>query len=778
MAILYQIARAASAGTDRTAMNIPHALSLLIRRSHSMTDLLDETVELVAREMGTDVCSIYLLDAKDHRLRLMATKGLDPAALGKVVLSLGEGLTGIVVSEMRSLAVEDASTHPGFRYFPETREERFHSYLGVPLAIRNRPVGAIVVQTCEKRQYSREEIETLTTISAQLVGVVENARLVNAIDRGEAGRGYLDEIKSWNQSGAAPEEDITSDLHLKGSAASPGIVIGEALFRGSYDLRGVVGEPYRGAAAEKERLVHAMERTRADILRIQEAAQREADEEHALIFSSHLLLLSDPTLTERIGAAIAAGATAAQATFATLAEIEEQLQGVRDSYIQDRAEDVRDLRGRLLGHLLEEKAPTPHLGNEIVVTSGIPPSLVVELKAQGARAIVTERGGLTSHGALLARSMGIPAVTGIPGLLRSVRSGDPLIVDGGAGLAIARPSAATLDRYRSLEARTVSDRARWRREANQPACTPDGVRVPLLANIGLAADLHRAVENGAEGIGLYRTEFPFMIREGFPTREEQTRIYRRVYDSFPDGPVNFRLLDLGGDKFMPTMSRAREPNPQLGFRSLRILLEHHRVLQDQVCAFLKASAGRPMAILLPMVGSLSELRRAKELIRSAIGDLPDKNLLRDPPIGVMIEMPAAVEIAPHLARECGFFSIGSNDLTQFTLAVDRENERVARLADPFHPAVLSLIGRTISAGKAAGIPVSLCGEMGANPAIAVLLVAMGIDSLSLGPNAIPEVKEMVRKTPVGPLRGDLDRILSLPEAAMVREAVERHLAGA
>ncbi len=741
-----------------------------------MTELLEKTVELVAREMGTDVCSIYLLDHRDHRLRLAATRGLDKAGMANVVLALGEGLTGTVVSEMRFLAVEDASSHPGFRYFPETHEEEFHSYLGVPMAVRNRPVGAIVVQTRERRKYSTEEIETLTTISAQLVGLVENARLVNALDRGPEGLQYLQELKLWN----VPQFDETGlsapDLELKGNPASPGIVIGEALVRGSYDLLFEVSDrPYLGEQAETERLALAIERTRTDVLKIQEAAQREADEEHALIFSSHLLLLNDPTLMIRLEEKIKGGTTALQATLQVLGEIEGQLHNVQDAYIQERVEDIRDLRGRLLRYLLEEETPLPHLGSEIVVSAGLPPSLVVEMKAQGARAIITERGTLTSHGALLARSMGIPAVTGVPNLLLSVRGGDQLIVDGSAGLVIIRPTPETEAKYRVLEARNASIRARQRLERDQPACTRDGIRVPLLSNIGVTSDIDRAVENGAEGIGLYRTEFPFLIREDFPTREEQIRIYRRVYDAYPEGPVNFRILDMGGDKFLPSLGRLREPNPELGYRSLRILFNHPRVFMDQVQAFLRASVGRPFSILLPMVCSLEDLRQAKDWIRKAIDELEDNNILRDPPIGIMIEVPAAVELADLLAKEASFFSIGSNDLTQFVLAVDRENERVAALGVPYHPAVLKFIQRTIAAGKKAGIPVGLCGEMAADPCLAVLLVAMGIDSLSLSPNAIPSVKEAIRQNDAAPLRADLDRILSLPETALLRAAVAAHI---
>src|SRR5262245_30115074 len=532
---------------------------------------------------------------------------------------------------MRYLAVEDASTHPGFRYFPETHEEQFHSYLGVPLAIRNRPVGAIVVQTREKRKYAPEEIETLTTISAQLVGVVENARLVNALDQGEEGRLYLREVRSWNAARFETPGPPLPDQRLKGNAASPGVVIGKAIFH-AYDLRlEVRDEPYAGEAAETSRLALAIEKTREDIQRIQESAQREADEEHALIFSSHLLLLNDPTLVKRLEQAIAGGQTAPRAISKVLGEIEEQLLEVKDSYIQERVEDVRDLRSRLMSHLNEEKAPLPQFDSKIVVTVGIPPSLVVELKAQGVRAIVTERGGLTSHGALLARSMGIPAVTGVQNVVKLVRSGDRLIVDGGAGLIIVRPSSQTEEQYREREARINTERARRRMERDKPARSVDGVQVPLLANIGVAADLDRAVENGAEGIGLYRTEFPFLIREDFPTREEQVRIYRRASDPFPLGPITFRVLDLGGDKFLPVLASTPEPNPGLGYRSLRLLFDHPRVLEEQVQAFLRASGGRPLGILLPMVGSIPELRRAKAMIRQALANLAAHNTERAPP---------------------------------------------------------------------------------------------------------------------------------------------------
>jgi phosphoenolpyruvate-protein phosphotransferase len=411
------------------------------------------------------------------------------------------------------------------------------------------------------------------------------------------------------------------------------------------------------------------------------------------------------------------------------------------------------------------------MSDKIVIARGIPPSLVVELKAEGARGIITERGGPTSHGALLARSMGVPAVTGIVDIVLAVRSGDTLIIDGGTGKVIGSPSEPTLRRYEENMDRLRSRKASNLRFRGLPGCTRDGAIVSLQANIGVATDLALARENGAEGIGLYRTEFPFLIREDFPTQEEQVRIYRKAYEYFPAGPVHFRLLDLGGDKFLYRNTLDPDRNPFRGYRSIRVLLENPGVLKDQVKAFLKSAGDRPLGILIPMVSSLSELRAALRNIREAIADLDDPRCNRSPQIGAMIEVPAAVELAAEIAREVDFFSIGSNDLTQYTLAVDRENERAASRDDVYHPAILRLIRRAIEAGHAAGKKVALCGELASRPRLALVLVAMGIDALSLTPGAIPEIKRALASNEIRALREQIDSIIALGDAAEVKAAV-------
>ncbi len=756
-------------------MNIPHSLALVIQRSHSLAEILDRSVQLVAKEMGTDACSIYLLDPTDQQLRLSATHGLDKASLGKVTLKLGEGLTGKVVRELRSLAVEDASVHPGYLYFPETREEQFHSYLGVPLAIRNRPVGALVVQTRDRRDYEVEEIQTLSTIAAQLVGVVENARLIDALDRGHEGIKYLKEARVWQAGGRRTGERPGEDIVFNGSAASHGIAIGAAVLRGTQEVTLKSFErPVLSVDEERTLVREAFKKALDEIATIQAAAEQEIDEEHALIFSSHLLLLNDVVVHEQIEQRLKNRSPAHTAIFETLEGFVLRLLQVPDPYIQERVEDIYDLRSRLLSHLGDSQGRSFGMSDKIVVTHGIAPSLVVELKAQGARGIITARGGPTSHGVLLARSMGIPAVTGLSEAVTTIQSGDTLILDGKAGKVIVSPSRSSLADYEERLGKLAERRESALRFRDLPGRTKDGRRVALQANISVTADLATAKESGADGIGLYRTEFPFLIREEFPTRAEQVRIYKRVYDYYPAGPVRFRLLDLGGDKLLPGNSMQVDRDPFQGYRSLRLLLDHPELLSTQVEAFVEAAGTRPVEVLIPMVTSMPELRRTLKLIREAV-DRASPSFEPAVRIGAMIEVPAAVELAGAIAREVDFLSIGSNDLIQYMLAADRENEKAATDDDPYHPAVLRAIRRVVEAGHRHGAAVTLCGELAGRRRLALALLAMNIDALSLAPGSIPEIKRFFASSRVGPLAESLDAILALDTAQEIKEAMREYV---
>jgi phosphotransferase system enzyme I (PtsP) len=722
-------------------MNLLH----VVEQAHSLARILEGATRVVAEQLRVDGCFVLLLDQHGDLVRSVAG-GSNPGGLRANVEV--ESIAAQVFAEKRAAAAHGETT----------------SLLASPMLFRDRAVGAVVLQSGAQRDWSVEDIGTLTTICAQLVGIVENARIIEALDRGEP-----------PGSAAAPRSsaaEAPGGEHIhRGVGASPGIAIGPAVFRGAYRLDlSARALPAGDAAAERARVRTAIEKTHNDVSRIQLAAAREIDEEHALIFASHLLLLNDPTLLKHIDQKIAHGASAPLAIDAAFEEFEARLRLVPDAYIRERIDDVDDLRTRLLDDVLE-LGGRARFGAGVVLTSRIPPSLVVELKTEGAQALVTETGGATSHGVLLARAMGVPVVTGIADMPRSVRPGDRLVVDGTSGVVVVRPGEDTLARYEEERRRAERARTEHAKFRDVLARTADGVRVTLHANVGVASDLAVARENGAEGIGLYRTEFPFIVRDAFPTRAEQVRIYGKAYDLFPAGPIHFRLLDLGGDKFVTGGQVAGARGAFHGYRSIRVLFDHPDVLRDQVQALALAAADRPLRILIPMVTSIEDLRRVRTLVGEALAELDEPRAQLAPELGVMIEVPAAVELAADLAKEADFLSIGTNDLMQYTLVVDREDSRMAPLSDPYHPAILRMIARVAAAARAAGKPVGVCGEIAMRPDVALALMALGVDSLSVVPTAIPELKQALAGARLEPMRRAMAGILALSDASSVVAAL-------
>jgi phosphotransferase system, enzyme I, PtsP len=750
-------------------MAIERDIPFLVDRLHSLPDILVHAVAMIARDMSAEVCAIFLLEPADYRIHLAAAVGLDEGLVGQVAIDPG-GILAEVMARMRPFEVEQ-SRIPELAGAAGARSGQPSTCLCVPIALRNRPIGILALRPLGLGAYSQQEVARLETISAMLGGIIANARLIDALDHGQRAE-HTAAGAFRPQSGELP----VGERVLYGSKASPGIAIGEALYRGTVELSSEA-HATRSLGAEKEhaRVRDAFEMARNDILRVQRAALHESDEEHATIFSAHLLLLGDPSLSDRVERAIDAGSSAHVAIDHALSELARRLQSVDDSYLQERVEDIHDLRSRLLDHLLGGP-PRSAVGDRIVVTGRIPPSLVVELKTERAGGLVTEMGGISSHGVILARSMGIPTVTGVEGLAE-IPPRERLIVDGTRGMVIVAPREETVARYRDEMRAMEQTRTEFLIYRDRPACTKDGVRVALQANVGIAGDLVAARENGADGVGLYRTELAFIARGHFPSREEQTRIYARAHEYFPDGPINFRLLDLGGDKFIPGHGVPVSRNAFHGYRSIRVLFDYPHVLRDQVQAFALAAGTRPLRILIPMVTSLEELRRVQGLVRAALDELPsDVAAQRQPQFGVMIETPAAVELADHLAREVEFLSIGTNDLIQYSIVVDREDSRMASPNDYYHPAIVRMIRRTLLAAHAAGKRVTVCGEMTARKEAALLLIALGVDGLSVSPGEIPRLKQAFATSTVGPLRAAIDRILSLSDLESVRRTVEACLA--
>jgi phosphotransferase system enzyme I (PtsP) len=729
----------------RTDTDVHGRLIAAVSAATSPAGALSSATRVVAECLSAEVCSIFVRGAKNG-LVLRAHFGpvLDPAA--------SESATALAERALDSV-------------LPVTNESSAPALVAVPVASVNHVIGAIVARRAAP-PFTAEEIMRLSGVASQIVGLIESARLVETIEGGG------DAVRS--DEGSEPPPSMGERI-LRGVAASQGIAIGRATFRNAFPRTLVHRETtFRGTTEETARARDAFEKTRNDLVRLQSTAAGEIGEEQALIFGTHLLLLNDPMLTSLLEHGIAASRSAAVSVDDAFDEIGRRLRDVHDPYIQERIEDIEDLRSRILGYLVG----VPHegeLGDRLVVTSRTTPSLVVELKAHGALGIASELGGATSHGALLARALGVPAVTGVERLTHEVLAGDLLIIDGDEGRVVIRPTAATEAEYARRSEVAERKRTEFLQYQERPATTADGVRVLLQANIALSSDLEVARENGADGVGLYRTEFLFVVRDGLPTVEEQARVYAKAYETFPDAPVTLRLLDLAADKFLPNRGLGVSHNAFHGYRSIRILFDHPHVLRDQVQAFAIAASGKTLRILIPMVTSVEEVVRVKAIVTSALASLASPSRPHSLSYGAMIETAAAVEITTELAREVDFFSIGTNDLIQYALVVDREDPRMSSDLHAYHPAILRMIRRVVEHAHAAGKPAAVCGEMAARPDLAIALLAMGIDSLSVTPRVIPELKQALAHLALAPLRADIDRLLAAPSMEAMANALRTYV---
>jgi phosphotransferase system enzyme I (PtsP) len=729
-------------------MDIIARLVRIIEAASSPANALRAAVAEIALDQQSDTCGVFLM-GPEGRLVLWALAGPEFDARAR---DAAEGLAGAAIADL--LPVLDAG--------PD------RMMIVAPLVSGARAIGALVIERAGDRAYSGDDVSRLAAVASQIVGIIQGVRLLEMIE----------EIPNLAKLAPAPAPPERGERVLRGVPVSRGIAIGTAVLRKTHPRAEPRANPDApDAHVERERLRDAIQKTRNDLTRLQAAMANEIGEDEALVFGAHLLLLSDPMVHERAAAGMLAGKPAEMAIDDAFEEVLRRLRLVSDEYIRDRIEDIEDLRNRVLGHL-QGAEPTETLREQLVVSPRLNPSLVVELKLRGAFGIASEFGGATSHGVLLARALGIPAVTGVSGIASHVLPGESMIIDGDEGRVILRPSPETLDRYRTLGEAQERQRTEFLVYRDRPAVTADGIACTLLANIALGVDLELARENGAMGVGLYRTEFPFIVREGIPTRDEQVRIYAKAHQAFPEGPVTFRILDLAGDKLVPGSGIHPSPNPFHGYRSIRVLFDYPHVLRDQVRAFSIASAGRPLSILVPMVTSVEDLRRVKELVHSALAHPLAGKVHSALHFGAMIEVPGAVEMVRDLAAEVDFFSIGTNDLIQYALVVDREDPRVSGLHDEFHPAIMRMVRRVVDAAHAAGKPVTVCGEIAANPVLAMALLALGVDALSVTPRFIPELKRVLAALPLRPLIDSIHAILELSTASELEQALRAYAAPA
>jgi phosphotransferase system, enzyme I, PtsP len=728
--------------------------------SADLRETLDRVAATIAAGMEVEVCSIYLFDAQRERLVLRATLGLERESVGRVSMKVNEGLVGLALESSEPVVVADAMSHPRYKYFPETAEERYHTFVAVPIEeSRQKPIGVLTVQTLRRRKFSRAEVRLLRMVAAQLAQILSHFQLRETLatkekERDEYRRRMIEanrQLKGYEKIGGTTRLANPVKIRrprLVGLPASPGFAHGNAHIVGTFLITIDRNLKTRDAEAELKRLQHALVRSRAELSALKFRMAPLMPEADLKIFDGHRLILEDEEFISRIHEAIKSGYAAESALFRVIDELSAQMLAVADGYLRERATDFRDVGHRVLRHLRQEdhKGGPAFSRATILIAEELTLSQMTLVSHENLAGIGLQSGGVTSHTALLARAFDIPTVVGVEHLMEAVTEGDNVVLDGNSGVVYVNPSPEVEREYQILAKRYDAFRKELMVGREEPTTTRDGHRVRLLANIALLPDVQLALRYGAEGIGLLRSEFSFLTYEDFPDENQQLTLYNRILDAVGKRPVTIRTLDIGADKYPPYMRVPREENPFLGWRSIRISLEMPGLFKVQLRAILRAAARHEVRILFPMISSLEELRRARELLAEAQAELYKEGLEHNPEIevGIMVEVPSAVWLAQRLIREADFFSIGTNDLIQYLLAADRNNRKVAHLYEPLHPAVLSALGEVVNVARGAGKEVGICGEMASDPIATVLLLGMGLDQLSLSPLFIPVVRKLIR----------------------------------
>jgi len=749
----------------------------IVSRSHDLQETLANVTDLVAKRLDAEVCSIYLADAGMEKLTLSATIGLESNSVRQVQLPFGEGIVGRVAQVGESVALERAQDDPDYRYFPATGEERYESLLASPLLMQGSVIGVLVIQTVERRRFDPPDIELLQTCAQLLAPVVVNAQLLALMSTTDDGRAQVVSklLNRGEQPGVRPREvaRAESNVELTGIATARGVAIGP-IYRveSPIDLQSLDYVPQQHLEQEQADLMTALNEARREIEDMREAVGERFGPEFAAVFHTQIQILEDKGFVQNLEHNLQSERNALLAIRSVLDSYRETFERIEDPYFRERGADIVDVGQRIMEKLLGVHSHhSPMQPGSVVVVDQVLAGLFARLEMEHVAAIVSEHGGSTSHGAIFARTLEIPAVTGVTGIQDEVREGEMCIVDGATGRIYLAPDQALITYYEQAQHEYEVAVEHLDAMRGRPAETRDGRRILLSANVGLLNDLKLVEQHGAEGIGLFRTELLALVHRGFPSEEEQFQLYGRVVEQLAPRPVTIRTLDLGGDKGIPNIGFDDEENPQLGCRSIRLTLENRRAMRTQLRAILRVSHERQVKILLPMISAIDELRQARELLEEVRAELRETGEAFDPntPVGIMIEVPSAAIQAEVFARECDFFSIGTNDLTQYTLAVDRGNERVAHLYDPLHPAVLSLIRSSVVGARAGDIPVSVCGEMASNPLAVPILIGLGIGELSCVPAAVPVVKEIVRSLESSDVAEDARRALAARSASDVHE---------
>ena len=710
---------------------------------------LDKVVDLIADKMASEVCSIYLL--RDNKLELFATHGLRKEAVHVTRLSMGEGLVGTIASEGRILNLAEAADHPAFAYRPETGEESFHSFAGVPIVRLESPIGVLAVQHADPRRYEDVEIEALQTVAMVLSEMIAAARLVDGARRGR--------LRS-----AGP-------LRLSGLKLVAGMAKGEAIF---HQPRVVVEHTVaEDIEAERDRVYSAFRKMREQIDAITKDAEFGTAGEHREILETYKMFAYDEGWSRRINEAIDSGLTAEAAIERVQQRMRARMRDINDPLLQDRMHDLEDLSNRLLRIVAGQSGTAAQTGlthNTVLIARNLGPAELLEYDRRRLKGVLLDEGSLTSHMVIVARAMNVPVIGRLTDIRHSVEEGETILVDGDSGSIIIRPNKVLLSNFEHRLALRQQRRAEFERIRSLPAVSQDGVPVTVMVNAGLAEDAENLELTGADGIGLFRTEFQFLVSATLPGRDRQQRLYTKVLAAAGKKPVVFRTVDIGGDKALPYLTDVRDEaeNPSMGWRALRLSLERSTLMKAQARALIEAAAGKVLRVMFPMISEPWEYEEARALFEEQVewARKSHRKLPSKIEFGAMLEVPALAEALDQLLPRIDFLSVGTNDLTQFLFAADRADPRLAERYDWLSPAILRFLKRVSDQARAANVPVRVCGEMGGRPLEAMALIGIGIEHFSITPAAVGPIKAMVRSIDVGRVRARVEQLLQRPPASM------------
>jgi phosphotransferase system, enzyme I, PtsP len=707
-------------------------LANLIIGSTDIQGFLQQTVEMVAHHLNANVGSIYLYDDITRDLVLQATVGLNPSAVGRVRMKSGEGLVGKIFESLIPICEARASGHPNFKYFEEADEDPFESFLAVPIHRGNEKIGVLVVQHEHPDYFDEIDVMAMRAIASQLTGAIENARLM---------------IDQNHKAVPIRGDDLLERLRfIKGKTASGGFAYAPVTVLKAEGESLLSRRPDSEFVSAPQDFLKAVEATKQQLTDLQDRLAQRLPESASMIFEAHFMILKDARFVDAMLDKIEQGISVPEAVRDVAGHYMALFTSASSAYLKEKAQDIEDLARRLLNNLCKNKSQdTDHTEGRIVIARQLLPSNLLKLASEDVKGIILVSGGVTSHVAIIARSLKIPMVIAERSDLLKIPDGTPILLDADIGSIHTRPSETIIRRF-EIRNQTQKDEKKAVRPILPQTKTRDGESVKLLANINLLSEIKLAKDLNVEGIGLYRTEFPFLVRSNLPSEEEQYSVYKRLCDEMGDREVTIRTLDIGGEKLLPYIEGIKEANPELGLRSIRFSLHHREVFLQQLRAILRAGSGSvKLKIVFPMISAIDEFRHARHAVEEAMVDLARQKLPFHPApaLGAMIELPAVLDIIHELAKEAAFFSIGTNDLIQYMLAVDRTNERVAAYYQPYHPSVLRSLNRIIQAAVNAEIEVTVCGEMGHEPEFIPFFIGAGLRTFSVDPHFLRSVQETI-----------------------------------